>query len=79
MQFYIDNWNLMLGVLALAVGIGYIVSSRFVEWMLNRDRRGRMWVNLLGRTGATFAIRYIFSLILIATGAFLIFVWLDIN
>jgi len=47
--------------------------------MLNNDRRGRMWIALLGRTRATFAIRYIFNLILIATGAILIYVWLDIN
>jgi len=79
MQFYIDNWTLMLGVLGLAVGIGYIVSPRFVEWTLNYDRRGRMWANLLGRARATFAIRYIFSLILIAAGAFGIYVWLDIK
>jgi len=38
-----------------------------------------MWIALLGRTRATFAIRYIFNLILIATGAILIYVWLDIN
>ena len=79
MQFYIDNWTLMLGVLGLVVGVGYIASPRFVEWMLNNDRRGRMWIALLGRTRATFAIRYIFNLILIATGAILIYVWLDIN
>jgi hypothetical protein len=79
MQFYLDNWSLMLGVVCLVVGIGYIVSIRFVEWMLNSDRRGRMWVDLLGRKRATFAIRYIFSLILIVLGAFSIYVWLDIN
>jgi len=76
MQFYFENWTLMMGVLSLAVGIGYIASPRFVEWMLNNDRRGRMWIALLGRTRATFAIRYIFSLILIAIGAILICVWL---
>src|SRR5208282_5679942 len=79
MRFYIDNWNLMLGVMALAVGILYMASPRFVEWVLNNDRRGRMWIALLGRTRATVAMRYIFSLILIVIGAFLIYVWLDIN
>jgi hypothetical protein len=79
MRFYIDNWNLMLGVIALAVGILYIASPRFVEWVLNNDRRGRMWIGLLGRTRATVAMRYIFSLILIVIGVFLIYVWLDIN
>jgi hypothetical protein len=77
MQFYIDNWTLMLGAVSLAAGIGYMASPRFVEWVLNYDRRGRMWIALLGRARAALAMRYIFSVVLIVIGAFLIYAWLD--
>jgi hypothetical protein len=67
----------MLGVVSLIVGIGYIASPRFVEWVLNHDRRGRMWIALLGRERATIAIRYIFSAILIVIGVCFIYIWLE--
>ena len=66
-------------VLFLAVGIGYFASPRFVEWYLRNDRRGRMWVERLGYPRALIAARYIFSLILIGGGAFLIYISLDLK
>jgi hypothetical protein len=59
---------LIIGVLLLGVGIGYLASPRFVERVIARDRRGQMWVGILGRERAIFAMRYLFSLFLIAVG-----------
>jgi hypothetical protein len=59
---------LMIGVLLLGVGVGYIASPRFVQWVITRDRRGQMWVRILGRERAIFVVRNYFSLFLIAAG-----------
>jgi heme A synthase len=59
---------LMLGIFCLAAGIAYLVSPRFVEWTVTNDRRGQQWARLLGRERAIYAMRHIFSLILIAVG-----------
>jgi hypothetical protein len=59
---------LMIGVFCLAIGIAYISSPRFVEWMVTKDRSGQMWVRLLGRERAVFAIRRVFSVFFIVVG-----------
>jgi hypothetical protein len=59
---------LIIGVLLLGVGVAYLTSRRFVEWVITRDRRGQMWVRVLGRERAIFAMRSYFSLVLIAIG-----------
>ena len=70
-----NSWAaLFIGIGLLAIGIGYIASPRFVEWMLNKDRRGRMWANLLGREKARIAIRYIFSVVLMLIGLVVILI-----
>lgn len=70
---------LFMGALCLAVAFGYFFSPRFVEWTLNRDGTGRRWASLLGHERAAFAMRYLFSLILIGCGAFFIYVALTSN
>jgi hypothetical protein len=71
-DFY--GWmNVFIGVGLAAIGTGYIASPRFVEWMLTKDRRGLMWARLLGHEKATIAVRYGFSLVLIAIGASLVY------
>jgi hypothetical protein len=59
---------LMVGILLLGLGIGYLASPRFVEWVVTKDRTGQMWVRILGRERAVFAMRNYFSLVLIAIG-----------
>jgi hypothetical protein len=59
---------LVLGFFCLAGGIAYLVSPRFVEWTVTNDRRGQQWARLLGRERAIYAMRHIFSLILIGAG-----------
>jgi len=66
--------NFLVAVFFLAVGIGYLASPRFVEWTLNRDGTGRKWAALLGHKRAAFAMRYVFSLILIGFGAVILLV-----
>ena len=79
MQFYLDNWTLMLGVVCLVSAIGYMASPRFVDWVLTHDRRGRMWAALLGPKRAAVAMRSIFSVILIVLGLVFIILWLNPN
>jgi hypothetical protein len=71
MPLYI--FELMLGAFCLGIGIAYIVSPRFVEWMLTKDRTGQMWVRRLGRERAIFAMRRVFSVVLIAFGICLLY------
>jgi hypothetical protein len=59
---------LMIGVFCLGIGMAYITSPRFVEWMVTKDRSGQMWVRLLGRERAIFAIRHVFSVFFIVVG-----------
>ena len=62
------GFMLVVGALCLAIGVAYFVSPRFVEWTVTNDRRGQQWARLLGRERAIYAMRRIFSLILIAVG-----------
>ena len=48
--------------------MAYITSPRFVEWMVTKDRSGQMWVRLLGRERAIFAIRHVFSVFFMVAG-----------
>jgi len=64
---------LMLGIFCLGLGIAYVASPRFVEWMVTKDRSGQMWVRMLGRERAIFAIRKIFSLFFIVVGIALLY------
>jgi hypothetical protein len=64
---------LMLAVFSLGLGIAYIASPRFVEWMVTKDRRGQMWARTLGKERAVFAIRNIFSLFFIVVGIVLLY------
>jgi hypothetical protein len=59
---------LILAIFCLTVGIAYLANSKFVEWTITNDRRGQQWARLLGRERASYAMRYIFSLVLIIAG-----------
>jgi hypothetical protein len=58
---------LVLGALCLAVAFGYLFGP-------TRDGTSRRWASLLGREHAAFAMRYLFSLILIECGAIFTYV-----
>jgi hypothetical protein len=66
MPFYL--YMLVMGVVCLASGIAYLASPRFVEWTVTNDRHGQQWARRLGRERAIFAMRYVFSSILIVAG-----------
>ncbi len=65
---------LTLGVCCLAGGTAYLFSPRFVEWTVTNDRRGQQWARLLGRERAIYAMRHIFSLVLIVLGMISLYV-----
>lgn len=55
-------------------GGAYLLSPRFVAWTLTKDRTGRLWVKWLGHERATVAMRYVFSVLLVALGACALYV-----
>jgi hypothetical protein len=53
---------------ALRLASLYLANPGFVEWTITNDRRSQQWARLLGRERAIYAMRYVFSLVLIIAG-----------
>lgn len=65
------DWGVgFYGVLAIAVGLGFALSTRFSSFVFKNDERGVVWASLFGDR---FKTRYIVSCFAFLVGGFCIY------
>jgi hypothetical protein len=70
MQSHLDWGPMVYGILALALGLLFALSSGFAAFVLKNDGRSRIWTGLFGGGIQT---RYVVSLFAIGVGALCIY------
>jgi hypothetical protein len=64
---------IIMGILFIGVGLGFLLSIRFGAFALRTDGRGVFWTRLLGEKWAPIVLRFVFSLIGIGVGVVMIY------
>ncbi len=62
-----------IGVICIGLGLAYLFSPRFSKWALDSTSQGAMWKRLVGEQRAPLVAKFVFSLVSIAVGAWLIY------
>ena len=69
----IDWGNMIGGTVFIAIGIAFIVSPKFSSFAMASTGQGIFWTKLLGPRWAPHAPKFIFSLMSIAAGVWVIY------
>jgi hypothetical protein len=67
-----DNVGVVLGVVCIALGLAYVFSPRFADIAFAYTSQG-LWKKLVGERWAPHVARYLFSLVSIAFGLWVIY------
>jgi hypothetical protein len=63
----------IMGILFIGIGLGFLLSTRFGAFVLRTDGHGVLWTQLLGAKWTPIVLRFVFSLIAIAAGGVMIY------
>jgi len=63
----------IMGILFIGIGLGFLLSTRFGAFVIRTDGRGVFWAKLLGEKWTPIVLRFVFSLIAIVAGGMMIY------
>jgi hypothetical protein len=70
---WMDWFTGIVGVICVCVGLAYFFSPRFSQYALQNTAKGSLWMTLLGERWAPIVAKFVFSIVSIAFGAWLIY------
>jgi hypothetical protein len=68
-----DNVGAIFGFILIAMGLAYFLIPRFSEFAFTYTLQGNIWKAVLGEKWAPVVAKYVFSLISIAFGVWVIY------